>query len=54
MTYIATHDFKEPEKVPYFYCSIPEGPSLFDLYFDLEANQWCEWENLRGITRPAS
>lgn len=33
-------NFKDNEKAPFFLCAVPLEASLFEIYFDLENNQW--------------
>ena len=45
--FTVTSFFLEPEKPPYILTPIPPGSNMFDIYFDLETNQWHEWESLK-------
>jgi hypothetical protein len=46
-TFTVTSYFFEPEKPPYILTPIPQSSNLFDIYFDLETNNWHEWESLK-------
>lgn len=50
--YEPTKEFKEPEKTPYFLCSINQNYSLFEIFFDLETNSWIHWDTLKAIQKP--
>ena len=32
---------------PFFLCTVPDQTSLFDVYFDLDTNQWLSWSTLK-------